>query len=122
MQDLLQHTQTTVQVNQPFIGLGRPYGFQEVKLPKFQDNWHIKRLRSCQPYELAAFTAQEIFLVLISVRDRIDPRTARIISMKNLNDTNGNGTRDLSACSAVCHCMPQNYSRHIYYVECEMAR
>ena len=28
----------------------------------------------CQPYEPAAFTPQEILLVLISVRDSVDPR------------------------------------------------
>jgi len=30
--------------------------------------------QGCQPYELAAFTPQEIPLVLISVRGRVDPR------------------------------------------------
>jgi hypothetical protein len=41
-------------------GLDRPIGFEEVDAPRFQ---------VCQPYAPAAFTPQEIFLVLISVRD-----------------------------------------------------
>jgi hypothetical protein len=49
----------------PITGLERPWGFQEVQAPRFQDNQHMKvvRLSAIRLY------AQEIFLVLISVRD-----------------------------------------------------
>ena len=42
---------------------GKAIPLQEVKAPKFQDN-----RQGYQPYAPAAFTPQEIFLVLISVR------------------------------------------------------
>jgi len=29
----------------PFTGLDRPIGFQEVETPRFQDNWHMKVVR-----------------------------------------------------------------------------
>jgi hypothetical protein len=40
--------------------------FQEFEVPVFHDSQH-KKVASCQPYAPAAFTSQEIFLVLISV-------------------------------------------------------
>jgi hypothetical protein len=45
----------------------RPCGFQEVKVPIFQDNWHMNVVR-LSDLPLAALTPREIFLVLISVK------------------------------------------------------
>ena len=50
----------------PRTGLYRALGLQEVEASTFQDNRHMKVV-GCQPYTPAAFTHQEIFLVLISV-------------------------------------------------------
>jgi len=58
----------TVIKSSPVTGLEWPRGFQEVKVPRCHDNctgwWY-----DCQPYAPAAFTLQEIHLVLISFRD-----------------------------------------------------
>jgi len=76
----------------------RPSGFQEVEAPRFQDNRHTKvvRLSVLRP---AAFTPQEILLVFISVRGH--SAAGKITLMKRYNDTTGNRTRGLPACSVV---------------------
>ena len=49
------------------MGLDRPRGFQEVEVPRFQDNWHMKVVR------LSALRIT-MFMVLISVRGWVNPR------------------------------------------------
>ena len=51
-----------------------PGGSKRFRLPDFKTicTW---RWQGCQPYASAAFTSQEIFLVLIFVSDWVDPRT-----------------------------------------------
>ena len=50
-----------------------PEGSRKLRLPDFKTigTW---RWQGCQTYEPAAFTPQEIFLVLISVRGSVEPR------------------------------------------------
>jgi hypothetical protein len=57
-----------VNLSNPITSLNRPWGFQEVESSRFQDNRHMKVVRFIKPYTPAAFTPQEIFLVLISIR------------------------------------------------------
>ena len=77
-------------VKNPITGLDRPWGFQEVEAPRFQDNRHIKVVRLSALLSGRLYSL-EVFLVLISVRRWVDSRghsaTGRIISMKNSNVT-----------------------------------
>jgi len=70
-----------------------------VKQSQYRPGQVLRFPGGCQPYTPAAFTLQEIFLVLISVRFWVNLRV--IMSMKISSDTIGNRTRDLPAGSAV---------------------
>ena len=45
IKNLTPNTNKYIKQSNPITGLDRPWGFQEVKSPRFQDNLHMKVVR-----------------------------------------------------------------------------
>jgi hypothetical protein len=75
IQDIGCPTCCIIRVNKsnPITGLDRPWGFQEVKAPRFQDTRHMKAVRLLVLCT-GCLSHQKIFLVLISGRGWVNPR------------------------------------------------
>ena len=88
----------------PITDLRRPWGFQEVKAPRFQDNRHMKVVRLSALRTGCLYPPGSIpgtrFCQRLS-RPQGHSAAGRIMSMKNSNDTIGNRTRDLPTYSAL---------------------
>jgi len=85
-------------------GLDRPWGFQEVEVPIFQDNRHMKVVRLSILRTGRLYPPGNIPATHFSERvsqPQGHSAAGRIMSMKNSSDTIGNLTRDFPTCSAV---------------------
>ena len=85
----------------PITDLRRPWGFQEVKAPRFQHNRHMKVVRLSALRTGCLYPPGSIpgtrFCQRLS-RPQGHSAVRRVMSLKNSNDTIGNRTRDLPTC------------------------
>ena len=88
----------------PITGLDRPWGFQEVEVPRFQDSRHMKvvrlsALRTGRLYPPGNIPGTHFCWRLSQPQGH--RAAGRIMPIKNSSDTIGNRTRDLPTCIAV---------------------
>jgi hypothetical protein len=89
----------------PITGLNRPLGLQEVEAPRISRKSTNEGGKVVSPTHRPPLPAQEICLVLISVRGSVDSRAivrpGRIMSIENPNVRVRNQTRNFPSCSSV---------------------
>jgi hypothetical protein len=96
----------------PLHPLTGPEGSRRLRLPDFMTigTWRWQGLCTGRLYP------QETFLVLISVRDWVDPRAVvrpeGLCQWKKTSDTIGNRTRDLPVCTVVPQPLRHRVSHH----------
>jgi hypothetical protein len=82
----------------------RPWCFQEFKTPTFQGHWHLKVV-ILSALSIGRFFPQEIFIILISVKDWVGPRAIvnleGLYQRKILMTQSGIEPATFQACSAV---------------------
>ena len=97
-------TVITLKQSNPITGLDRPWGFQEVEAPRFQDNRHMKVVRLSALSTGRLYPPRNIpgthFCWRLS-QTQSHSAARRIINKKKSSDTIENRTRDLPAYSAV---------------------
>ena len=100
------YVRTHIQISNsnPIIGQDRPWGFQEVEAPRFQDNRYMKVVR-LSDLHTGRFHAEgnipDTHFCQRLNRPQGHSATGRIMSMKNSNDTMGNRIRNIPDCSVV---------------------
>jgi hypothetical protein len=82
----------------PITDLDRPWGFQEVKAPRFQDTRHMKVVIPTHRLPLLPWNIRGTHFCYRLSRSQGHSATGRITSMKNSKDTLENRRGDLQAC------------------------